>query len=707
MSKPPLPANESERLEVLNAYGILDTPPEEQYDALVTLAADICKAPIALISLIDEKRQWFKARHGLKAAATERDIAFCAHAILHPEPLVVEDAQLDPRFVDNPLVVAEPNIRFYAGAPLVTPDGFALGTLCVIDHRARRLAGDHARALQILSRHVMMLLELRRQRRALGQTAVSPDVLDRLGVGPVGVQDQLRDAERAKRALLGVLEDQKQVEERLRVSEERYRLLFEQNPASLLIYERDSLALVAVNEAFCNHYGYSSEEALSLTLTDLHPPEERGPIAELVARLHGFADVGEWHHLRRDGSVITVVSSSHDTRFEGRAARIAVITDITDRKKTEQALGDSERRQRLFIEHAPAALAMFDTEMRHLSVSRRWLSDYGLSEGQVLGHSYYTVFPEIPADWKAVHRRALAGEVVRSQEDRFERHDGKVHWLKWEARPWYGQDGGIGGIVIFSEDISERVMAEQALQRLNEELEDRVAQRTRELEEANRELETFTYSVSHDLKAPLRGIDGYSRLLFEDYGDRLKGEGSEFLRNIQDGVARMAQLIEDLLAYSRMERHSTRITSIDIGGLLTALIAEREVQLGEAGVTVELDVGSVRVEADAEGLRMALRNLIDNGLKFRAAGRPPVIRLSARPIESGVEIAVADNGIGFEMRFHDRIFEIFQRLHRSEEFPGTGIGLAIVRKAMERMGGTVHAVSEPGQGATFVLEIPK
>jgi GAF domain-containing protein len=168
--KAPFPKSEAKRIEILWQYDVLDTPPEKSFDELTSLAAYICEAPVALITLVDEDRQWFKSKVGISLKETSRDISMCAHAILQKNLLIVPDATQDKRFKDNPFVVSEPKIRFYAGAPLISPAGQALGTLCVIDKVPRELTGDQKEALRILARHVMAQLELRRQTRELGRS---------------------------------------------------------------------------------------------------------------------------------------------------------------------------------------------------------------------------------------------------------------------------------------------------------------------------------------------------------------------------------------------------------------------------------------------------------------------------------------------------------------------------------------------------------
>jgi PAS domain S-box-containing protein len=255
--------------------------------------------------------------------------------------------------------------------------------------------------------------------------------------------------------------------------------------------------------------------------------------------------------------------------------------------------------------------------------------------------------------------------------------------------------------------VIQRKQAEEELRSLNIQLEQRVVDRTAELEAKNRALETFSYSVSHDLKAPLRGIDGYARLLLDDYGHCLDEEGRGFLRTIHQAASQMNQLIDDLLAYSRLERRILTRGQVNARSLVEALVAERSNDLEERAIQVTIGISCGVIFADAEGLTQVLRNLLENAIKFTKGVLAPRIEVSSLETEHSCLVWVRDNGIGFEMQHHHRIFEIFQRLHRAEDYPGTGIGLAIVRMAMERMGGRVWAESTPGEGATFFLEFPK
>ncbi len=248
---------------------------------------------------------------------------------------------------------------------------------------------------------------------------------------------------------------------------------------------------------------------------------------------------------------------------------------------------------------------------------------------------------------------------------------------------------------------------ERATQVLNQELEQRVQERTAQLSAANKQLEAFGYSVAHDLRAPLRGIDGYSSLLLEDFGEKLGDTGRQYIENVRKGTAQMNELISDLLAYSHLEQQTLEKRDIQLQGAVAALVAEFHPGLTAASIACTNQVPDLIVSADPVALKVALRNLLDNAIKFTRNAANPSIGIAARDNGTFIQIWVKDNGPGFDMIYHDQIFEIFKRLNRAEDYPGTGIGLAIVRKAMERMGGRAWAESEPGKGACFWLEFPK
>jgi signal transduction histidine kinase len=238
------------------------------------------------------------------------------------------------------------------------------------------------------------------------------------------------------------------------------------------------------------------------------------------------------------------------------------------------------------------------------------------------------------------------------------------------------------------------------------ELERRVAERTAALREANAEMEAFTYSVSHDLRAPLRGIQGFAHALLDDYGDRLGDTGRDYARRIAAAGERLDGLVQDLLAYSRLSRAELQLRPVELGAVVKDVLAQIEADLGErrARVTVEGPVPAV-VGHEAT-LAQVVLNLLTNAVKFVTPGVEPEVRIHAEPRGGRVRLWVADNGIGIAPEHQERIFGVFERLHGIERYPGTGIGLAVVRRGVERMGGSVGVESAPGQGSRFWIELP-
>jgi PAS domain S-box-containing protein len=519
------------------------------------------------------------------------------------------------------------------------------------------------------------------------------------------------------------------------------------------------------------------------------------------------------------------------------------------------ALRQSEARLRLFVEHAPAAIAMLDRDMRYLAVSRRWTQDYRISERDLLGVSHYEIFPDLPYAWREIHQRCLAGAIESADEDPFPRADGTVDWVRWEIRPWHDDNGAVGGILLFSEIITERVVAAQQLRKLSsaveqslngimitdvdarveyvndafsrvsgysreqvlgrnprllssgrtppetyaamwaalsrgeawkgefinrrrngeeytefvhispircadgpvthylgiredvterkrigEELDrhrhhleelveirthalaqtntalnaeivqrtdaeaearrlnERLQTRTRALERAMKNLEAFSYSVSHDLRAPLRAVSGYAGMLARSEAEHLTADGRRMLGRIKAGAQKMDCLILDILEYSRVERIQRKDTRVD----MTAIAAEVAHDLQAAYPQATFTLGELPdITADATMAQQILSNLIGNAFKFSARRADARVEVGASEVNGVPEFFVRDNGAGFDQRYAGKLFGLFQRMHGEQEFSGSGVGLAVVKRLVEHHGGRISAESIPGGQTTF------
>ncbi|MFM2342181.1 MAG: hypothetical protein RLZZ592_1834 [Pseudomonadota bacterium] len=377
-----------------------------------------------------------------------------------------------------------------------------------------------------------------------------------------------------------------------------------------------------------------------------------------------------------------------------------------------EALGQAERHDPLHLrifDAMPSAMLVLDHEARLLvgnAAALRLLALDPLAlRGRRLDQLGWRALDATGTPRPLETRRLRARRATTTRLHLVDPH-GRERWLDVsvtpiELMPGLARTGHACAVV----EVTDQVHAERELAQLHAGLEQRVKARTAELESQHQEMERFTYSVSHDLKAPLRGLDGYSQLLLTEKRDQLDEEGRLFVDQIRRAARQMGQLIEDLLTYSRVERLRPVLGAVALEEAIGAALDEARDPLQRIDASVSLDLRHLSITGERRGLLLVMRNLIDNAIKFRHPDRPLRLDIAAcqRP-DRGITLTITDNGIGFDMRYHDRIFEIFQRLHRLEDHPGTGIGLAIVRKAMERMRGQVHARSAPGCGATFLLE---
>jgi PAS domain S-box-containing protein len=412
----------------------------------------------------------------------------------------------------------------------------------------------------------------------------------------------------------------------------------------------------------------------------------------------GLAKSGEYLWFNARGQAVWD-AAGHATFMAGTAV------DVTDRKRAEERLRESEEQYRRVVDLSPDAITIHQ-HGHWIFVNQAAARILGVEHpAELVGRSlldfmHADIHEQVRSRWKQLYEDK---QPVEPSELKMVRPDGSIVYLETRAAPldWQGRPAA----QVVARDVTERRQAEEEIRRLNADLERRVARRTAELQNKNRELETFSYSVSHDLKAPLRGIDGYSRLLLSDYEDKLDREGRGFLTNICSAASQMQRLIDDLLAYSRVDKRSLHESRMDLRAFVESLLQERALELKP--VQLRVDISSDTIRVDREGLAIVLRNLIDNAVKFSRRSTPPVVEIQARVTGERYLVSVRDNGTGFDMKYHDRIFQIFQRLHRAEDYSGTGVGLAMVHKAVERMGGRVWAESELGKGTTFHLDLPR
>lgn len=509
---------------------------------------------------------------------------------------------------------------------------------------------------------------------------------------------------------ISVVEDidsRKAAETALQESEARYRSLLEMAPfPAVLTRVRDGILLYGNHRAELQ-YGIKREDGIGQPADRFYEdPAERARFIEAIQR-SGHVDDLELRMRSVDGRRFWALVSASVVEFDHEPTLFAAINDITARKEAEAALQEQETFFRLIAENMGDMVAVLDTTGRRLYNSPSYRALFGETESLRGTDSFAEIHPDDRERVRAVFAETVRTGIGHRLGFRFVLADGGVRDIESQGGVIRNAAGEVERVVVVSRDVTERKRLEDEIRQLNAELEERVRQRTAELATANKELETFTYSVSHDLKAPLRGIDGYSRLLLEDHQAQLDEEGRLFLDNVRHGVAQMSQLIEDLLTYSRMERRHLSDQTLDLPTLVAGVLEERRADIEARGMQVEVALAGLTARADPEGLVMVLRNLIDNALKFSRDSRPPILKIRGATLENATTLDIQDNGIGFDMQFHDRIFDIFQRLQRAEDYPGTGVGLAIVRKAMQRMGGRIRAESSPGTGATFHLELPR
>jgi PAS domain S-box-containing protein len=498
----------------------------------------------------------------------------------------------------------------------------------------------------------------------------------------------------------------------------RYRAEMERRALSehfdyLTRYANDSVLLadesrriIEVNERAVDAYGYSRDELIGTDLRRLRTPGSLSDAHPGFQDLELAGVVYEAVHRRKDGTTFPVEVSARGIDVDGRKFYQEIIRDITERKRAEEAVRDSEALSRGYFERGLIGMAILSTQKAWVEVNDRLCDMLGYSrdELQTMTWAQLTHADDL-APSVAQFDRLLARESDGYLLDtRFIHKDGRVIHSNLSATCVRNPDGSVDHFVVWVRDVTERKQAENEIRRLNAELEQRVAERTAQLEAANQELEAFAYSVSHDLRGPLRAIDGFSQALLEDYPAALDAQGREYLQRVRAATQHMGRLIEDILKLSRVTRSEMSWAPVDLSALARACAAE--LQQSQPGRSVELVVadGAV-VEGDARLLRVVLDNLLRNAWKFTSTHAQARIEFGVTQVDGARAFFVRDDGAGFDPAYAHKLFTPFQRLHSDREFPGNGIGLATVQRVLRRHGGRAWAEGAVEGGATFYFSL--
>jgi PAS domain S-box-containing protein len=499
--------------------------------------------------------------------------------------------------------------------------------------------------------------------------------------------------------------EQKQAESELFESEARIRSIFSAAPVGIgVVVER---VFTEVNQKLCDMTGYFREELIGKSSVCLYPSEEEflrvGEKKYGEIKQYGTGSV-ETEFRKKDGTIISIILRSTPVDPDNPSLGVTFTAmDITERKTAEKALRDSETRFRLLFENAPIAMAIVGMDYRFIDVNHSFCSMLGYSREQ----SRELAIKDVTAPESLEDNLRNQAKLARGDIDNFEMHKTFITRAGDQVEGILSatamkDDHGktlffLGQIV----DITDLLKAQKDLEELNRTLENRVENRTAQLKALNSELESFSYSVSHDLRAPLRGIDGFSLAVLEDYGHLLPEEGQHYLDRVRKATLKMGKLIDDLLRLSRISRKELKHQTVSLSGLAREIMEELRAGEPERDVSFSL-TGNMTVCGDKGLLRVVLQNLLGNAWKFTSGKDQAKIEFSRT---SDGTFLVRDNGAGFDPGYAHKLFEVFQRLHTSRNFEGSGVGLATVRRIIHKHGGHVWAEGEPDNGATFYFTL--
>jgi PAS domain S-box-containing protein len=503
----------------------------------------------------------------------------------------------------------------------------------------------------------------------------------------------------------------------LRSSELRYRRLFESARDGILILDPQTRKITDANPFMCELLGYPHQELLNKELWQI------GLLKDKKASRSAFRQLQRKHYIRYEDlplqnkagecRQVEFVSNLYDE--DGRKVIQCNIRDITERKHSAEALRESEERFHAIFTQATAGIAQTDLDGRFVLVNKRYCDITGRTAKQLLGlHMQEITHPDDLAVNLALLKKLTEQGKGFVIEKRYLRPDGAIIWVRNSVSSVNHGPGKAYYLMAVTQDITEQKRSERALSRAKDALSRRalllehlVQQRTVELRKTIHELEGFSYTLSHDLRAPLRAMQSFAQFLMEEYGGKLDEQGVRYLQLIMRSAVRLDRLIQDVLSYTKILHGKLPIERVDLDRLVRDLV---ETFPDGQPIKPEIQIKGTlpKVMGNEALLGQCVSNLLSNGVKFVSPGTTPHLDIWAEPThDDSVIIWFKDNGIGVAPENHQRIFRLFERIHPSAAYEGTGIGLTIVRKAIERMGAQVGFKSELGAGSSFWIQLKK
>ncbi len=491
-------------------------------------------------------------------------------------------------------------------------------------------------------------------------------------------------------------------------SEGRYRLVVNNSIEAIAVIQDGKFKFV--NPAMQELTGYTAPELHNMPVVNYINEEYQKDVIELFEKTLESKINPKIHDYiahTKNNKILWLESIENQIIWEDKPAIISFIRDITEKKQVEEALKQSEDKFKYIFDHSLIGKSI-TSPTGEIHVNKAFCDMLGYSPEELQNYRWQMItHPEDIEENQKEFDSLLSNEKVSTQfVKRYIHKNGSIIWAEVNTSIRRDKEGKPLYFMTVIIDITERKHAEEEIKKLNIELEKKVIERTAELIESNKELESFSYSVSHDLRAPLRSIDGFSQILLKEYYNKFDKEGKDLLNRIQNSTQFMSRLIEDLLSLSKITRLEIQYQTIDLAKMAKFILDE--IKKNNPKHIIDIIINNMpKVKSDINLLKIAMTNLISNAWKFTEKKSKPKIEFGYTRDQDEVVYFIKDNGVGFDMKYADKLFGAFQRLHTQKEFPGTGIGLAIVKRIFNRLGGRIWAEAKEGKGATFYFVLPE